>query len=796
MAVYPLASHRKTQWVVSCAVAALFFAIGLSAQTPAFIGKNFIVNGGNGTPAVGDFNGDGKLDLALANTGAAVLLGNGDGTFQPALQYTAGTQPLSIATGDFNGDGKLDLALSDAASGAIFILLGNGDGTFQSANQFPTTPGAQTVSIVVADFNGDGKLDVAVADQSGCGGSCSTIEVLLGNGDGTLQPARTTTVGASPNALAVGDFNRDGVPDLAVTWGQGNLSILLGNGDGTLQAPITIALGSTAVATGLAVGDFNGDGNQDLAVAGGAANSVSVLLGNGNGTFSSPVSIADSLSQVPAAVAVADFNGDGKQDLVVALSKCCGNSGEGAFGVMLGDGSGAFQPMVRYLVPGFTISNSANFLAVADFNGDGKPDVALLILSGVPGVTVMTNSTGVSAAPLAIASLTLAPASVTGGVSASATITLAPGAVAPAGSLTIPLDNPNPDSLVASIPANVQMISDMANVNVGIPTNSGVTASSTTLISATINGVTKSATLTVNPPFTPPALAAVSLNSTGLTGGAATAGTVTLNEPAPFGDANVNLSVSNPAMATVTGGIVPAGMISGTFTVMTNAVNAPGSADITASYGGVTRSATITLNPPLTITSLTLTPTTVAGGDTCQGTVTLSGPAPGGGVTVKLAGSSTAAIPGNGTSLDIPAGQTIATFAITTSKVTSTQTVTISASLGGATQTATLTVMAPIIAVSLASLTISPASVNGGGSAVATVALTAASSASTSVTLASSDKSAASVPATVTIPAGATSATFMVSTSAVYYTTTVMITATAGGVSKTAPLSVTGSYSY
>ena len=785
---------RLYSW--ACVTAALTL-VNLSAQNPAFIGKNFLAGAGTGTPAVGDFNGDGKLDLAVVNAGVGVLLGNGDGTFLPAVQYTAGTQPLSIAAGDFNGDGRLDLAISDAASGAISILLGVGDGTFQTASQFPTTPGAQSASIVVSDFNGDGKLDVAVADLSGCGGTCSTVEVLLGNGDGTLQAARTFIVGASPTALAVGDFNRDGMQDLAVTWGSGNLSILLGNGDGTLQAPVTLALGSTAAATGIAVGDFNGDGYQDLAVAGGAANSISVLLGNGNGTFSAPATIADSLSQVPAWVAVADFNGDGKTDLVVALSKCCGNSGEGAFGVMLGDGAGNFQSMVRYLVPGFTVANSANFLAVADFNGDGKPDLALPIVGGVPGgVTVMTNTTGIPPAPLSVASVILAPASVTGGVTTAANVTLAPGAVAPAGSLLVALDNP--DSSVASVPARAQMISDMANINIAIPTNSGVTVSSTTVLSATVNGLTKSATLTVNPPATPPALAALTLNSPGVTGGGATTGTVTLNQPAPFGDANVNLSVSNSAMVSVTGGLVPAGMISGAFTVATNSVSAPASADVTASYGGVIRSVTLTVIPPLTVTSVTLNPATVTGGGSSQGTVTLSGVAPAGGVVVALSSSSAAAVPGSGSTLIVPAGQATLTFPITTSKVTTAQTVTISVSLGGVSQTATLIVSPSATAVSVDSLSINPAAVKGGNDAQGIVTLSAASSTSTLVTLASSDASSAKVPASVTVAAGATTASFPISTSEVLYTTLVSITATAGGVSKMASLNVTAPspYSY
>src|SRR5207302_408575 len=164
--------------------------------------------------AVGDFNGDGNLDLAVANWGGtngtvSALLGNGDGTFQTAVNYAAGLNSISIAVSDFNGDGKLDLVVANSGSTNISVLLGNGDGTFRPAVNY----GAETApySVAVGDFNDDGKLDVAVANAgSGYYQTGGNVSVLLGNGDGTFQPAINYSAGVGPYSVAVGDFNGDG----------------------------------------------------------------------------------------------------------------------------------------------------------------------------------------------------------------------------------------------------------------------------------------------------------------------------------------------------------------------------------------------------------------------------------------------------------------------------------------------------------------------------------------------------------------------------------------------------------
>jgi hypothetical protein len=266
--------------------------------------------------AVGDFNGDGKLDLAVANSGSndvSVLLGNGDGTFQTALHSSVGVSPVSVAVGDFNGDGKLDLVVVNNGSNDVSVLLGNGDGTFQTALDFDT--GAGPVSVAVGDFNADGRLDLVVANFA-----AGNVGVLLGNGDGTFQPAVNYGAGPLPVSVAVGDFNGDGKLDLAVAnqsagnAGPSMVGVLLGNGDGTFQPAVEYGAGSDTDSSSVALGDFNGDGNLDLAVANsGSTNRVSILLGNGDGTFQSAVDYAGGSSLL----AVGDFNGDGRLDTAV-----------------------------------------------------------------------------------------------------------------------------------------------------------------------------------------------------------------------------------------------------------------------------------------------------------------------------------------------------------------------------------------------------------------------------------------------------------------------------------------------
>ncbi|HEV2379464.1 MAG TPA: alkaline phosphatase family protein [Terriglobia bacterium] len=342
---------------------ALLFPVRKAASSVSFNSSSLSTENNPQAVVRGDFNGDGKLDLAVANYGdntVSVLLSNGNGTFGTNITTATGPGPDALAVGDFNGDGKLDVAVANGNdSSTISILLGNGDGTFTSAPNSPlSVDAAEPVWVGVADLNGDGKLDLLVASDKD-----NTLSVFLGNGDGTFDPTSVLpNAGQGPVAVAVGDFNGDGKLDLAQANHIDNtVGILKGNGDGTFTA-LTTRAATGKGPQGIVAADFNGDGKLDLAVANETDNTISVLFGNGDGTFKTGVTYTAGAS--PVGIATEDVNGDGKLDLITA------NQAANTISLLLGSANGTFGGHSDYAV-----GSSSSGLAVADFNGDGRLDV-------------------------------------------------------------------------------------------------------------------------------------------------------------------------------------------------------------------------------------------------------------------------------------------------------------------------------------------------------------------------------------------------------------------------------------
>jgi hypothetical protein len=311
---------------------------------------------------VGDFNNDGKLDLvyAVGYSVAYLVLGNGNGSFQQPIQVTLNNVYVaSLAVGDFNRDGNLDVVFAGVDSfsdGTVDVVLGNGDATFQAGVTYPAG-GLGSTSVVVADLNGDGKLDFAVANES------DDVGIFFGRGDGTFKPQvtyRTASVPVrTPGALAAIGFGDGKMVDLAVCGGTSVVSVLIGNGKGAFQGArdyLLIGPYGFAYEDSFAFGDLNGDGKTDMAIADNVG--VAIFMNHGQGTFRP----AKHYGLFGSGVALGDFNEDGKLDLV---------SGTVEIGVMLGKGDGTFDHLRTYPVNGFVAS-----YAVGDFNGDGHLDIA------------------------------------------------------------------------------------------------------------------------------------------------------------------------------------------------------------------------------------------------------------------------------------------------------------------------------------------------------------------------------------------------------------------------------------
>jgi hypothetical protein len=336
---------------------------------------------GTGSPAgfvaVADLTGNGVPDIVATNTfqdyRVSVLLGNGDGSFQPAATYLTGDNPVGVRIADVNGDGIPDIITNNVGANTVSVLLGNGDGSFRHKRDYFAGLGGPE-DLVVADLNGDGIPDIATANQN-----AGTVNVLLGNGDGSFQPPVAYAVGAGPVHIEAGLFGNDtGLPDLAVVNnGSGTVSVLVNHGDGTFRRHVDYPVGANPF--GITLGDFTNSGTLDIAVANFQSNSVSILPGNGDHTFQRAVNIP--VPGGPNDPVAADFNNDGNLDLAVTVQ----GGGNDRVSILLGDGTGHFAPPMN-----FPTDSDPLGIAAADLNADGFADLVTASAIG-RSVTVLMN---------------------------------------------------------------------------------------------------------------------------------------------------------------------------------------------------------------------------------------------------------------------------------------------------------------------------------------------------------------------------------------------------------------------
>jgi hypothetical protein len=605
---------RRLQLIVSLALtslAILLSQINASAQT--FTRTDYPILGNEHITA--DLNGDGILDLAATGAvGVGIMLGNGDGTFRPRVNFTAGGQSQDLAAGDFNGDGRMDLAVSlinDQFS--LGLLTGNGDGTFNAPLTFDNTGALDdSPAIAATDLDNDGRLDVVLAHMLSCFVSpcvaARTITVMLGFGDGTFQTPFEIDVGTGMSEIAVGDFNSDGIKDLGIAGDQAQVYVLLGIGNGSFLKQPTIRLlteGTIGVdGTDIDVADLNGDTIQDLVVAIALNGSrTAILLGNNDGTFQPARIITEPRLRVPQYQAIADFNRDGLLDLALSLA----NGTEGLFEILRGNGDGTFGAPQLYAVPPPLSSVGGGTIVSGDFNRDGRPDIALPITGANPGLAVFLNSTGSVVVAPAYGSVTATPSTIASGSSTEIRITLTPGAVAPSSGFTFSVSSSN--STVLPVPSSVFMLAGASSVRFAA-TARNVTSTQDVRIRVrnnqlgrrdvvvTVTQATPDPTPTPTPTPTPaPAsLLSVTLASSSVVGGNSVQGSIRLSAAATSATV-VSLASSNAAATVPASVTVAAGASSANFTVNTSTVSATTTATISGTLNGTTQSATLTINP-------------------------------------------------------------------------------------------------------------------------------------------------------------------------------------------------------
>jgi hypothetical protein len=693
----------------------------------------------------GDFNGDGSVDLLLTvndpQIGVSLLRGNGDGTFAAPVNFpnTSGFDSPAVAAVDLNNDGKLDVVIAHdiacyvapcVTTDLISVMIGNGDGTFQPSREIPVGRGMS--EIAVGDYNRDGFKDLAI------GGTQGQVYRLDGVGDGTFVQRPTLIALVDPSFIPVtdidvADFNGDSIEDLvaAIPHNGSRTVILIGNGDGTFRTPLVLTSPFLNQPQQQAVADYNGDGFQDLALSlgDGSFGLMQIRNGNGDGTFQPAVHLLqppDKSSLGSIFIASANLNGDAKPDIVLNIGGAFPS-----FAVLLNSTGAApppTPPAPTLLSPAqdatpaqpvsfdWTDVNAATAyrIQIDDSNSFSAPLVVdrVITASQFTGATLNTgqrywwrvrglNAAGTAGAwsstrrftpqagALSLSSVTLNPINVVGGNTSQGTAILT--GAAPSGGAVVTLSSSN--TSVATVPASVTVPAGASSATFTVSTAS-VTASTSATITGAFGGAARSSTLTVTPPPPPIGPASLSVSPATVEGGNPVTGTVFLSGSAPADGLVVSLSSSNTAAATVPATMtVHGGLSSGTFPVSTLAGPMTRTTTITASANGVSRTADLTVTPSAAaaLSTLSVNPTSVTGGTSSQGTVTLTSAAPAGGFVVSLSSSNAAAatVPA---SVSVAQGATSTTFAITTSAVTSSTPVTITASAGGVTRTATLTV--------------------------------------------------------------------------------------------------------
>ena len=483
-----------------CGLTTLFATIAF-AQSANFNSQIYPFLGN--THVAADFNGDGKRDLAGSGANAvSVMLNNGDGTFGPKTNYPLSFQTQDVAAADFTGDGKLDLAVTlNDPNSSLAVLIGTAAGTFNAPVYFANSSGFDSPSILALDVNNDGKADVVILHSIACFTapcmSGHSITVLLGNGNGTFQFPREIDVGVLPHSMAAGDFNRDGRIDLAIGGERTELRILLGLGNGSFlpQPTMTLVPGGDlfSACNDIDIGDFNGDGIQDMVVPLGNGRGNAILIGTGNGTFQVASRIQIDESFAPLNTAVADYNGDGFLDIARAM----GDGTNGLVEILNGNGNGTFQPPVRYLVPPPQSSIGGTFIVSNDLNGDTKSDIVLAVGGASPSLRVMLNAAATPPPPtppptVTLSSVALSPNVITGGGAVTGTVTLS---APPQAAVSVVLSS---NRAAATLPASVSVAA--GNLSATFQVNTAqVSAQTIATITATLNGISRLANLTINP---------------------------------------------------------------------------------------------------------------------------------------------------------------------------------------------------------------------------------------------------------------------------------------------------------